>query len=234
MILRATILFLLVCVIEAVEPDTPFLQDWSEQFRAEGELAGATLKKVHVNKDGIVYVLTDRGMARLFGDRLALDQSFRPLIGKKILDSALARGEVYYLLEDRLICNGFAGTFAVKVPTNRFDRVAVAENGKALVSGPRNSALIEDGKLTEIGGFGKPVAQGGVRGRKEATGLGVFFGVREVCNMTDVMAKLGLTTGVKGKRVVVQGLGNVGYHAAKFFREGGANRPSGSSPVSIS
>jgi glutamate dehydrogenase (NAD(P)+) len=69
---------------------------------------------------------------------------------------------------------------------------------------------------------GKPVTQGGVRGRREATGLGVFYGVREVCNMADLMKKLGLTTGVEGKRVVVQGLGNVGYHSAKFFQEAGA------------
>ena len=40
--------------------------------------------------------------------------------------------------------------------------------------------------------------------------------------MTEVMGKLGLTTGVEGKKVVVQGLGNVGYHTAKFFREHGA------------
>src|SRR5688572_15568606 len=69
---------------------------------------------------------------------------------------------------------------------------------------------------------GKPVTQGGVRGRREATGLGVFYGVREVCNMKDVMDRLGLETGVEGKRVVVQGLGNVGYHTAKFFQEAGA------------
>ncbi|MBC7650670.1 MAG: Glu/Leu/Phe/Val dehydrogenase [Deinococcales bacterium] len=69
---------------------------------------------------------------------------------------------------------------------------------------------------------GKPVSQGGVRGRKEATGLGVFFGIREVCNMPEVMNKLGLPLGIKGKRIVVQGLGNVGYHSAKFFRENGA------------
>jgi len=69
---------------------------------------------------------------------------------------------------------------------------------------------------------GKPITQGGVRGRKEATGLGVFFGIREVCNMPEVMAKLGLTTGVKDKKVIVQGLGNVGYHSAKFFREHGS------------
>ncbi len=69
---------------------------------------------------------------------------------------------------------------------------------------------------------GKPISQGGVHGRKEATGLGVFFGVREVCNMPNVMQKIGLTTGIKGKNVIVQGLGNVGYHCAKYFRENGA------------
>ena len=69
---------------------------------------------------------------------------------------------------------------------------------------------------------GKPVTQGGVRGRREATGLGVFFGLREVCNMPDVMERMGLKTGVEGKTVVVQGLGNVGYHSAKFFQNAGA------------
>ena len=69
---------------------------------------------------------------------------------------------------------------------------------------------------------GKPITQGGVRGRKEATGLGVFFGIREVCNMPEVMKRQGLTLGIEGKTVVVQGLGNVGYHSAKFFREHGA------------
>lgn len=69
---------------------------------------------------------------------------------------------------------------------------------------------------------GKPVSQGGVRGRTEATGLGVFYGLREVCNMPTVMQKLGLTTGVEGKKVCVQGLGNVGYHSAHFFQKAGA------------
>ena len=69
---------------------------------------------------------------------------------------------------------------------------------------------------------GKPVTQGGVRGRREATGLGVFFGLREICNMQDAMKKLGLVTGVEGKRVAVQGMGNVGYHSAKFFQDAGA------------
>jgi glutamate dehydrogenase (NAD(P)+) len=69
---------------------------------------------------------------------------------------------------------------------------------------------------------GKPVSQGGVRGRLEATGRGIFFGLREVCSHEDDMKKLGLESGLEGKRVVVQGLGNVGYNAAQFCQHGGA------------
>ncbi|MFM8592297.1 MAG: Glu/Leu/Phe/Val family dehydrogenase [Sphingomonadales bacterium] len=69
---------------------------------------------------------------------------------------------------------------------------------------------------------GKPVTQGGVRGRREATGLGVFYGTREVCNLPDLMKKLGLPVGIEGKKVIVQGLGNVGYWAARFFEQAGA------------
>ena len=69
---------------------------------------------------------------------------------------------------------------------------------------------------------GKPITQGGVRGRREATGRGVFYGIREVLNMENIMKKLGMTTGVKDKRVIIQGLGNVGYYTAKFFFEAGA------------
>ncbi len=69
---------------------------------------------------------------------------------------------------------------------------------------------------------GKPVALGGIRGRTEATGLGVFYGIREFCRLKDEMKALGLTTGVEGKTVVIQGFGNVGYWSAKFFHDAGA------------
>ena len=69
---------------------------------------------------------------------------------------------------------------------------------------------------------GKPVTEGGVRGRKEATGRGLFFALREACAQNADMNRLGLAKGLEGKRLVIQGLGNVGYHAAKFCREGGA------------
>lgn len=69
---------------------------------------------------------------------------------------------------------------------------------------------------------GKPVGQGGVRGRKEATGLGVFYATREAVQNAGDMERRGLTSGIEGKRVAIQGLGNVGYHAAKFLSENGA------------
>ncbi len=69
---------------------------------------------------------------------------------------------------------------------------------------------------------GKPTSQNGIHGRREATGRGLFFAVREACSQPDDMKRLGLAVGLSDKRVIVQGLGNVGYHAAKFCREGGA------------
>ena len=97
-------------------------------------------------------------------------------------------------------------------------------------TGPREMAWIADtygayhpGQIDAIGCVtGKPVTQGGIRGRKEATGRGVFFGTREFCSIREDMAKLGLEPGLAGKRVIVQGLGNVGYYSAKFFQDAGA------------
>ncbi|MGE0405084.1 MAG: Glu/Leu/Phe/Val dehydrogenase [Candidatus Korobacteraceae bacterium] len=69
---------------------------------------------------------------------------------------------------------------------------------------------------------GKPVTQGGIRGRKEATGRGVYFALREFFRHPEEASRAGLAPGIEGKRVIIQGLGNVGYHAALFCREGGA------------
>ena len=69
---------------------------------------------------------------------------------------------------------------------------------------------------------GKPVSQGGVRGRREATGRGLVYALREACTYADDMRQVGLSPGLEGKRVVIQGFGNVGYYTARFCREGGA------------
>ncbi len=96
-------------------------------------------------------------------------------------------------------------------------------------SGPREMAWIADtyatfrfDDLNALGCVtGKPLGQGGIRGRTEATGLGLFYGLREVMRHAGDMKAIGLTAGIEGKKIIVQGLGNVGYFSSKFCMEGG-------------
>src|SRR6056297_1164190 len=69
---------------------------------------------------------------------------------------------------------------------------------------------------------GKPIEMGGIRGRTEATGRGVYFGIKGGCENKEDMEGLGLNHGIEGKTFVIQGLGNVGYHAALYMIEAGA------------
>ncbi len=69
---------------------------------------------------------------------------------------------------------------------------------------------------------GKPVGMGGIHGRAEATGRGVFYGIREACENREDMRNLDLERGIEDKTFIIQGLGKVGSSAAKFLIEGGA------------
>lgn len=96
-------------------------------------------------------------------------------------------------------------------------------------TGPREMAWILDtyqafrhGEIDSIGCVtGKPVTQNGIRGRAEATGRGVFYGVRECVSIEADMKKIGLTKGMAGKTMVVQGLGNVGSNTALISQQEG-------------
>ncbi len=96
-------------------------------------------------------------------------------------------------------------------------------------TGPREMAWIMDtyqafrhGEIDSIACVtGKPVTQNGIRGRAEATGRGVFYGLREAMSHADDMKKIGLTPGIAGKTMVVQGLGNVGSNTALISQKEG-------------
>lgn len=66
---------------------------------------------------------------------------------------------------------------------------------------------------------GKPLNKGGIAGRTEATGRGCQYALQEFFRHPDDIKAANLDGTLDGKRVVVQGLGNVGYHAAKFLSE---------------
>ncbi len=96
-------------------------------------------------------------------------------------------------------------------------------------TGPREMAWILDTyntfKVGDIDGLacvtGKPITQGGIRGRTEATGRGVYYGLRELLLQKDEMSELGLSPGISGKRLVIQGLGNVGSYTGTISQEEG-------------
>ena len=71
---------------------------------------------------------------------------------------------------------------------------------------------------------GKPVNMNGIKGRDEATGRGVYYGIREMVSIAEDMVKLGLKTGMSDKRIVVQGLGNVGFHTARICQQEGKSK----------
>ncbi len=84
-------------------------------------------------------------------------------------------------------------------------------------------ATMNPGQLDALGCVtGKPLSLHGIAGRREATGRGVAMAIRECVSVGEDMQKLGLTAGISGKRVIVQGLGNVGFYSAKFLAEFGA------------
>lgn len=98
-------------------------------------------------------------------------------------------------------------------------------------TGSREMAWIADtyqtfkyGETSALGCVtGKPVGQGGIRGRAEATGLGIYYGIREALADTELLKGKDLDGGtMQGKRIIVQGLGNVGYHSAYFCQQDGA------------
>jgi glutamate dehydrogenase (NAD(P)+) len=96
-------------------------------------------------------------------------------------------------------------------------------------TGEREMAWILDTYQTFKGGeidaagcvTGKPVRQHGISGRTEATGRGVYYGLREIFNDEVMLKKTGLSKGIAGKTMVIQGMGNVGSYAGLISQHEG-------------
>jgi len=130
--------------------DTAFRQAVGVEFERAAELEKVALHQVVVDNDDIVYVRTDRGVARLFDDRLAIDQSFRPLAGKLARDLTLHLGELFYLFEDSWLSNAGGGTPFGSLPKDVYRRIAVADDGAVLLASATHLGLVRAGKLTTL------------------------------------------------------------------------------------
>ena len=121
--------------------------------------------------------------------------------------------------------------YAAELTWKRFIGPGINVPAPDMGTGEREMAWIADTydglNQGEIDNFacvtGKPVSQGGIAGRTEATGRGVVYGVREALSYETDARKRGMRPGLEGQRIVIQGYGNVGRHAAHIFvKEEGA------------
>lgn len=158
-LIRLTWLLAALSVSAAVR-DVPFVQDSAIKFSLTPELQGAVCQRLAIDRNGIVYVLTDRGLARLFGDTLALDKSYRPLAGKRPVEIALGQGHLFCLYPDRLLANDEAGKPLVHLPEGIYSHLGIADDGTVLLYGSGKLATVRNGQLKPL-----PDAADRLRGR---------------------------------------------------------------------
>lgn len=126
------------------QPDVPFPQPVSHQYPSDPALTEANYRRLVVDGEDRVFVLTDRGVCRLFNDRLVLDGLYRPLQGRVAHDIGLAQGQVFYLFEREFLCNGFSGRLVAGLPEGDFRHFAVGPDFSALLVGPTNAVLFRE------------------------------------------------------------------------------------------
>jgi hypothetical protein len=134
------------------DPDTSFKQAISIKYSLPESLMGSILKKVVVDYNDVIYVLTDKGLYRVSDKDLVNDIRYTPLAQKIPVDVAIQEvtGHLYYLYEDKVLTNGYAGVFYKVLPKQTYTMMAVAEDGSVLLAGDTTISLCKDGKLVDI------------------------------------------------------------------------------------
>ncbi|WP_020528904.1 hypothetical protein [Flexithrix dorotheae] len=132
--------------------DVPFRQATSVKYNLAADLEGAELKKVAVDYNDIVYVLTDQGLYRdYFGEKLSKDMTYHSLSDKTPVDITIQEenGILFYLYEDQFLTNSFAGTIYTEIPKNTFNRIAVNKNLEILLIGGNKGSIYKEKKKVE-------------------------------------------------------------------------------------
>lgn len=134
------------------DPDLPFKQAVAKKYTTASALNGAELKKVVVDYNDVVYVLSSMGLFRVEENALVKDLRYTPLSPKIPVDIAIQEtsGHLYYLYEDKVLTNGYAGEPYTILPPAKYTKLAVAENGTVLLAGNGSLALVRMNVLVDI------------------------------------------------------------------------------------
>lgn len=139
-------------VAKGAEPDSIFLLPVSVKYRLNDELKGAEFKKVVIDYDNNVIVLSNRGVSRVFGDVLAKDNLYTPIADKVPIDICIQEETkyLYYLLGNKWITNAYAGVPYANLPDGKYSKIAVAKNGSVMVAGSNIATLFINGDKRNI------------------------------------------------------------------------------------
>lgn len=133
--------------------DVPFKQATSVKYELAPELDGANLKKIAVDYNDIVYVLTDKGLYRdYFGEKVSKDMTYHSLADKNPVDITIQEGTgiLFYLFKDQYLTNSFAGTVYQEITPNTFNRIAVNQNLDVLLIGKESARIYENKQEKDI------------------------------------------------------------------------------------
>ncbi len=126
--------------------DAPFKQATSNKYNLSDDLKGAKLKKLVVDYNDIVYVLTDKGLYRDYNENeLSKDLFYRLLAKKTPVDITVQEttGYLYYLYADEFLTNAHAGTIYKYFTKNKYQKILVNADGQVLLIGEKNATLYQ-------------------------------------------------------------------------------------------
>lgn len=126
--------------------DAPFKQPTSVKYKLSDDLKDATLKKVVVDYNQIVYLLTDKGLYRDYnGNEISKDMFYRLLATKNPVDISIQEetGYLYYLYEDEFLTNAHAGVIYKHFPKGKYQKILVNADNQILLLGDKKASLFQ-------------------------------------------------------------------------------------------
>ncbi|MDP4284171.1 MAG: hypothetical protein Q8891_07085 [Bacteroidota bacterium] len=136
----------------ASEPDTAFRQPVSVKYHFSEELKGSVLKKVVVDYNDNVFVLSDKGLYRVYENEVVKDLRYRSLSDKVPVDITTQEntGDLYYLYDSCFLTNAYAGKPYGALPKGEYNKISVAADGRVFLAGDAGVAVFSHGILTNI------------------------------------------------------------------------------------
>ncbi|GAB2990984.1 hypothetical protein GCM10027284_04590 [Cyclobacterium sediminis] len=134
------------------EPDKGFLQPVSVKYKLNEDIKGATMQKIVVDYDNNVFVLSNKGLLRGFGDVLAKDNLYSPLSKRVPVDICLQEKTqyIYYLYDDKWLTNAYAGVPYGNLKKGKHKKIAVSADGTVYLAGDKVVTMVSEGKEKEI------------------------------------------------------------------------------------